>query len=205
MNCGGFIADHDLICGLSQATRRKSGLRAARPAPIAVRVRVPAWLASAPLVKLNGRALEASAAPGGYLTITRAWKAGDRIEMALPMHLSVEALPDDPAMQAFLYGPLVLAGDLGSEGLDESRIIGSQGPRLAFPGAGQAPPRADEPPLLPALEVPVLKASNSDPASWIKPSGNPMTFRTTGQRNDVTLRPLNSIFGKRYAVYWQVG
>ena len=178
---------------------------AARPVPMAVRVRVPAWLASAPVVKLNGRALEASAAPGSYLSISRVWKAGDRIEMALPMHLSVEALPDDPAMQAFLYGPLVLAGDLGSDGLDESRIIGHQGPRFAVSGAGQPPQRVDAPPPLPALEIPVLKAANADPASWIKPSDGLMTFRTVGQRKDVTMRPLNSIFGKRYAVYWQVG
>lgn len=108
-------------------------------------------------------------------------------------------------MQAFLYGPLVLAGDLGSEGLDENRIIGAQGPRLAVPGAGQTPPRADAPPPLPALEVPALKAANADPASWIQPSDGPMTFQTTGQRKDVTLRPLNSIIGKRYAVNWQVG
>lgn len=60
---------------------------AVRPVPRAVRVRVPAWLASAPVVKLNGRALEGSAALVGYLTIRRAWKAGDRIEMALPMRL----------------------------------------------------------------------------------------------------------------------
>jgi DUF1680 family protein len=29
-------------------------------------------------VKVNGRALEASAAPGSYLTLNRAWKAGDK-------------------------------------------------------------------------------------------------------------------------------
>jgi len=108
-------------------------------------------------------------------------------------------------MQAFLYGPLVLAGDLGSDGLDESRIIGDQGPRFAISGAGQPPQRGDAPAPLPAIEIPVLKAANADPASWIKPSGGLMTFRTVGQRTDVTMRPLNSIFGKRYAVYWQVG
>jgi uncharacterized protein len=178
---------------------------AARPAAMAVRLRVPAWLASAPVVKLNGRALEASAAPGSYLTITRTWKAGDRIEMALPMRLTVEALPDDPATQAFLYGPLVLAGDLGSEGLDESRIIGLQGPRMALLGSGPGAPRTDAAPPLPALEIPAFKAAKGDPASWIKPSGAPHTFRSTGQQKDVTMRPLNSIFGKRYAVYWQVG
>ena len=32
----------------------------------------------------------------------------------------------------------------------------------------------------------------------------PLTFRTTAQSRDVTLVPLNSLFGKRYSVYWQV-
>jgi uncharacterized protein len=44
--------------------------------------------------------------------------------MRLPMYLYVEVMPDDSPMQAFLYGPLVLAGDLGAEGLIEAHIIG---------------------------------------------------------------------------------
>ena len=99
-------------------------MTAARPDPLAIRLRIPGWLRSAPSVRLNGKPLDASAAPGSYLMLNRAWKAGDRIEMELPMHLHAQAMPDDPAMQAFLYGPLVLAGDLGGEGLTEAHIIG---------------------------------------------------------------------------------
>jgi hypothetical protein len=54
------------------------------------------------------------------------------------------------------------------------------------------------------LEIPSFQAAGADAASWIKPAGAPLTFRTTGQAKDVTLAPLNSIFGKRYSVYWQV-
>jgi hypothetical protein len=32
----------------------------------------------------------------------------------------------------------------------------------------------------------------------------PLTFRTSGQRKNVTLVPLNSLYDKRYAVYWEV-
>ena len=49
-----------------------------------------------------------------------------------------------------------------------------------------------------------LKAGGADPASWIKPAGSPLTFRTTGQTKDVTLAPINSIFDRRYVVYWEV-
>jgi uncharacterized protein len=160
---------------------------AAKPAPLAMRLRIPAWTRGA-VVKINGRAIDVTPTPGSYLTLTRTWKAGDKIEMTLPMHLSVEAMPDDPKTQAFLYGPLVLAGDLGSEGLTEQMMVGPNAPQLR---------------RLP-IEVPAFQAAGADPSSWIKPAGAPLTFRTTGQQKDVTLAPISSIFGKRYAVYWQV-
>ena len=158
-----------------------------KPVHLAVRLRIPSWLASGPTVKLNGRPLEATATPGSYLTLARTWKKGDRVEMELPMRLHIEAMPDDPELQAILYGPLVLAGDLGAEGLTEQLITGPMGPRV------QALP----------IEVPTFRAA-ADPASWIKPGDSPLKFRTTGQKRDVALIPLNSIFGSRYSVYWQV-
>jgi hypothetical protein len=184
--------------GLRQDTRFPEQPRTAltvtvdKPVHLAVRLRIPTYLASAPTVKVNGKALEATASPGSYLTLTRTWKKGDRVEMELPMRLGIEAMPDDPKMQAILYGPLVLAGDLGTEGLTEQLITGPMGPRV------QALP----------VEVPTFRAGPSghpaDPASWIKPGGQPLSFRTTGQPKDVTLVPLNSIFDKRYSVYWEV-
>jgi uncharacterized protein len=173
---------------------------AAKPAAMPVRLRIPGWLASSPTVKINGRALEASATPGSYLTITRTWKTGDKIEMELPMRLTMEAMPDDHQTQAFLYGPVVLAGDLGSEGLTHRRIVGPNAPQIPRPNAQ---PRPGGPPPVPVLEIPTFTAKG-DPASWIKPADGPLRFRTAGQQKDITLVPLNSIFDKRYSVYWHV-
>ena len=166
---------------------------AAKPVPMAMRLCVPSWMQSAPAVRVNGKVLDASASPGSYLTLSRVWKAGDKIEMSLPMQLRIEAMPDDPKMQAVLYGPVVLAGDLGSDGLTPELIVGPNAPRL------QRMP----------IQVPVFKAAGADPSSWIKPGAikpgdKPLTFHTSGQQKDVTLAPLNSIFDKRYSVYWQV-
>jgi len=166
------------------------------PQQLAIRLRVPIWAAGS-TVTLNGKPLDAGAEPGSYLTIRRQWKTGDRIEMSLPMRLSVEATPDDPSMQAFLYGPLVLAGDLGSEGLTEAVTIGMKAPALR--------PRPGSQPVVPELQIPAFQATSADPATWIKPAGAPLTFHTTGQKTDVTLVPLNSLFDKRYAVYWKMG
>ena len=173
---------------------------------MALRLRIPGWLQSAPTVKLNGKVLDASAAPGSYLTLRRVWKTGDKVEMRLPMHLHVEAMPDDSHMQAFLYGPLVLAGDLGAEGLTEAHIIGPN-LRVGAPipeqhGSPLGP--VNRTPPVPDLEIPSFRASGSDPSSWIKAGDKPLTFRTSGQRKDVTLVPLNSLYDRRYSVYWDV-
>ena len=180
---------------------------AARPGPpMILRLRVPAWLQKAPVVKLNGKPLDATAAPGSYLVLNRVWKPGDRLEMELPMHLHMEAMPDDPTLQAFMYGPLVLAGDLGGEGLTEAHICGPN-LRVGAPGVEQSgSPLAAQnqvPPIAP-VEIPAFKAAGPDPSSWIKPTDKPYVFKTVGQAKDVTLVPLNTLYDKRYSVYWQV-
>ena len=179
---------------------------AATPAvPVRLRLRIPGWLRAAPSVKLNGRALEVSAEPGSYLTLDRQWKAGDSITLDLPMHLHVEAMADDARTQAFLYGPLVLAGDLGAEGLTEAHI---SGPNLRVGAAhieqhGSPLAAANRTPPVPDLEIPVFRAAGP-PEAWIRPGDAPLTFRSSGQKRDVTLVPLNRLYGRRYSVYWQV-
>jgi DUF1680 family protein len=155
-------------------------ISAEKPTAFEMRIRVPEW-ADGSSLKINGKPLEVSAAPGSYLAISRTWKSGDRVEMEMPMKLRVEAMPDDPKLQAFLYGPLVLAGDLGP--IDPKFTVGNNAPRIK-----EAPP----------LEVPALQA---DPLSYIKSAAKPLTFRA----KDIELAPISSIFDRRYSVYWRVG
>ena len=174
----------------------------AKPVKLAVRLRIPGWLQSEPTVKLNGKAIEASAAPGSYLTLSRVWKKGDRIDLQLPMHLTMEARLGNPRLQAYLYGPLVLAGDLGSDGLTERMLIGPNSPRVRARNPQQQNPNM---PAIVPVEVPTFRAAvDADPASWIKPGDKPLNFHTSGQAKDVAMAPLNSIFGKRYSVYWEI-
>jgi uncharacterized protein len=156
--------------------------------PWALRLRIPAWTTARNSIDLNGRRCEASGTPGSYFTIQRAWKAGDTIDIRLPMRLTAEPLVDDPTQQAFLYGPLVLAGQFPKDGIT-GNLEHEQGPEIQ-----QAPP----------ADVPALQAKGDNPANWIEPvPGDPLTFRTAGQAKDVTLKPLNKSWG-RYAVYWTV-
>ncbi len=100
----------------------------AHPVEVALHVRIPNWAGARTTVKINGNAVNAIPSGGSYLTLKRIWHDGDRVEMEMPMRLHIEAMPDEPATQAILYGPLVLAGDLGSGGLNPEIIEGEEGP-----------------------------------------------------------------------------
>ena len=187
------LDDHERAIGLRQDTRfpdepRTSFTITKAPASAwTLRLRIPSWT-SAAAVKVNGRLLEATPGAGSYLSISRAWKKGDRVDLELPMSLAAEPFADEPREQAFLYGPLVLAGDLGAQGLTEELILDKQGPEV-----GKAP-----------MTIPELHASGKRLEDWIKRDGSaPLTFRAAGSEGGVTLKPLNQLWG-RYATYWTV-
>ncbi|MBG0564181.1 glycoside hydrolase family 127 protein [Actinoplanes aureus] len=83
--------------------------------PIDLRVRIPSWATGAQ-VRVNGT-LTGSPAPGTYLAINRTWASGDTVDISLPMALTVEPTPDNPAVRAVKHGPIVLAGQFGSTNL----------------------------------------------------------------------------------------
>lgn len=169
-------------------------VRAARPARFALRVRVPSWAASGGSARLNGRPLDGFAAPGGYFVLDRTWKDGDRLEVALPMRLHIHAMPDDPTMQAIMYGPLVLVGRLGTEGLTPDVLRAAPTQPRTVPEYKSGP-----------VAAPALVARGSGLEDWIARTGRgALEFRTVGQAQDVTLVPFHSIFDERYAVYWKV-
>ena len=101
-------------------------IKTSRPIARTVHVRIPSWTTDAAQVKINGRASEAVADSGSYLAIRRVWQDGDTINITLPMELRQEALPGDDSVTAVLYGPLVLATDLGPGPADgPSKVIHS--------------------------------------------------------------------------------
>lgn len=50
----------------------------------AVKLRIPGWAESA-IVRVNGKPIDAKAAPSSYTEIHRRWKKGDKLELELPM------------------------------------------------------------------------------------------------------------------------
>jgi hypothetical protein len=86
-------------------------------AAMAVRVRIPAWVAGTSLATVNGHRAGSAPRPGTWLSVSRRWRAGDRLEVALPMRLELKPTPDHPAVQAVTYGPVVMNGAYGSRQL----------------------------------------------------------------------------------------
>jgi DUF1680 family protein len=169
-----------------ESDRTKLTVQASPAKAWTLHLRVPSWMTSDSSVHINGQAIPAAGSPGSYLAIHRMWKAGDRIEFVTPMPLRAESPRDDSSKQAFLYGPIVLAGQFPRDGIDDS-LMHNQGPELAE---------------LPPFPVPTLSSASGDPEKWIKPvQGQPLTFRTIGQARDVTLKPLNESWD-RFVVYW---
>jgi DUF1680 family protein len=152
-------------------------VKAQRPATFSLRLRYPGW-AHTVRVSINGASQTIDAKPGSFIDLKRTWKNGDRVELTIPMSLRLETIPDNPHRVAILYGPTVLAGDLGAE--DQSGAVN----------------------LMPALV-----ADGNEPSKWMKPVANvPVTFHTTsvGRPGDVTLYPFYRMHHKRYAVYWDL-
>ena len=77
--------------------------------PLEIKLRVPAWVWKGYTVKINGAAQKLDAKPGTYVTLSRQWKAGDTIEIAMPFSFRTERTIDNPAVQSIFYGPTLLA------------------------------------------------------------------------------------------------
>jgi DUF1680 family protein len=160
----------------------------AKPAQLALRIREPYWTDGMITVAVNGKPAAAARA-GGYWVVDRTWENGDEMRVTLPMSLHVHPMPDDDTLQAVMYGPLVLAGDLGREGVTDEMRRG-----------GDNPPEMPKPPA-----APEFVAESRFPQSWIEMAAKtPLTFRTKGQRRDISMMPLSRIVDQRYGVYWRV-
>lgn len=164
-------------------------VRSGKPVELALNIRVPYWATRGGTVRVNGDSLPVFSSPSSYLTLKRVWKDGDKVEVSMPLSLHIDPMPDDTTVQTVMYGPLVLAGRLGSEGLTQD---------LTYCGYDTAP-------KLSPVSVPDIKNDSKDPLAWVEPtSGSALTFRTAGQSSSTNIIPLYKIANERYVVYWKV-
>ncbi|MEZ5290902.1 MAG: glycoside hydrolase family 127 protein [Vicinamibacterales bacterium] len=159
-------------------------LALASPRRLTLSLRRPSWAGDGFEVRVNGRAFPVSGGPGTYVEVAREWRDGDTVSLTLPKVLHVERLADDPTRAAVLWGPLVLAGDLGP-----------QPDRADGDGDGPATAVVASPAIV--TERPVTE--------WLRPvAGRPGAFRTAGVGTDVTLAPFHQTHRRIYTGYWDL-
>ncbi len=166
-------------------------IEAKRPRRFVLALRRPFWAGEGFAVKVNGVAVKDPGPAGSYVRLTRKWRTGDKVELILPKALRLEPLPDNPSRAAILWGPLVLAGDLGP--------VPKRQPRDE--AVATAATAAEWP------TTPVLVTSESSVGRWVKSlEDKPGVFRTVGagRDRDVELVPFYRLHRRVYAAYWDI-
>ena len=154
-----------------------------RPKSFTLALRRPSWAGDGFVVKVNGKSVEKLPAPGSYVELKRTWKTGDSVSVVLPKTVRIEGLPDNQRRAALMWGPLVLAGDLGPERR----------------GASQP-----ESPALVTAEKPITE--------WLQPvRDNLGVFRTVGAGRSIDDKPSEMEFvpfyrlhRRTYSIYWDL-
>jgi DUF1680 family protein len=168
-------------------------IKCAKPTFFGFKFRYPGWAEKGIVIKVNGKAIKIDAHPGEFASVGHEWKNGDRVQVQFPLNLRAESLPGATATKAFFFGPLLLAGDLGTNNMPAPIVYArDQCQYCDFPDP----------------KVPTLVMDNHHPLeTWIKPvAGGLLTFRTidAGRPADVILRPFYQLPYQRYTVYWNV-
>jgi hypothetical protein len=180
-----------------------------KSAKFTLAVRRPTWAGEGFTVKVNGAPVEvpqlaslrAGAAggrlmgnedslpqPSSFVEISRTWNNGDTVELSLPKTVRLEATPDDKRIAAIMWGPLVLAGDLGAR--RESRGEGAPGQPVPFLVAAERP----------VSEWVLPGARQGD--FQIKQVARPISQPT--QVEEVSLTPFHRTHERTYSVYFDV-
>ncbi|WP_206484434.1 glycoside hydrolase family 127 protein [Thalassotalea sp. G2M2-11] len=161
-------------------------------------IRYPAWVTAGQLsISVNDQAVDMTASPGEYIQINRTWSQGDVVSIHLPMHTSVEPLPDQSNYYSILHGPIVLAAKTTPFDNEKLNFIADSS-RMGHIAQG---------PVCPTDKVPVFLSNADSFINKIKPVvDSPLTFTTgqaaTNQESPLTLIPFFRLHDSRYTLYF---
>jgi DUF1680 family protein len=153
-------------------------------------IRHPSWC-PVMTVEVNSRRARTSRSPGQYLRLTV--RTGDTLEVRVPMGLRLDTLPAAADHGALSYGPIVLAGRMGSAGLEPgSQLIINERESGNMLQADVKIPRWTR-----ALGELVKHTTRTHP--------DRLEFRTTGFEGgaSVDLLPWFRLSHERYNLYWR--
>ncbi len=144
------------------------------PQHFALYVREPEW-SSGVRISVNGQLQTTRNSRERYLILNRTWYDRDTVRIIIPMSVRMESMPDNPDRVAFLYGPIVLAAQLGTK-MPE-----------------------------PVYGTPVLVTTAQAGSAIVKKvPGKSLTFATKGigRPKDLLLKPLYQTVDQYYSVYF---
>jgi DUF1680 family protein len=155
---------------------------------VTLNLRIPAWIAGPATLRINGKPRAVDAKPSSYVALKQRWKAGDVIELTLPVGLRLERARDDASMVCVFHGPVLLAGELGKGDMPESDV----GDKEAYLKFAAAP-------------VPDIVSTSADPADWLEPvDASTFRMKNAGPATGVVMRPLFEVHHQRYSAYWHL-
>jgi uncharacterized protein len=159
-------------------------------------VRYPEWVKDGALkITVNDKNVAYTSHPSSYVSIDRKWKKGDVVKVMLPMHNTVEAMPNVPQYIAFMHGPILLGSKTGTENM---KGIIADDSRFGQYAGGEK---------LPVNKAPILVDDNLQMiANKMQPvSGKPLHFKLavkTENPIEADLEPFYQIHDSRYMMYW---
>ncbi|WP_431292606.1 beta-L-arabinofuranosidase domain-containing protein [Pedobacter sp. P26] len=160
-------------------------------------VRYPAWVKPGQLkICVNDKEVKSDADASSYVGIKRRWKKGDVVEIELPMHTSLEQLPNLPIYSAILHGPILLAAKTGTQ--DLKGLVADQS-RWGHIASGEK---------LPVDQAPILIASGAGQviSSVVPEKDRAMQFNFANLKiinpAKLALEPFYKIHDSRYMMYW---
>lgn len=154
-----------------------------------LKLRYPYWARNVE-VKVNGKKWNLSQTPSSYISVDRNWKDNDVVEIHYPMHVHLAEANDNPDVAAVMYGPLVLAGTQGVQGITS-----------VFSNPKEYNDYYTFDYKVPADLKKDMNFRGKTPVDAVKRvPGGKLAFEADG----VLLKPIHQIHRERYVVYWQV-
>lgn len=158
-----------------------------------VYLRNPYWTSHV-TVKINGQKVSIKQKAGEYIVLNRKWNNGDKIEVTYPMKLRLAPANDNPNVTAIMYGPIVLAGKMGTEGFIKDAPYSNPALYNDYYTYDYNVPAS----ISNQLDIDTKNMANS-----IKPvEGKSLNFITADGK--IELEPLYRVHRERYIVYWDI-
>ena len=177
--------------------RTKLTISVDAPTQFKLMIRHPFWVPAGKLKVLVGAdTLNIQSQPSTYVTVDRTWAGGEVITVLLPMHNTIEQLPNVSSYIAIMHGPILLGAKTGTEDLTGLVADDSRWGHIA---SGK---------MLALDQAPIMVGDRTTfPTKLIPVAGKSLTYTAQGlfvtkADSALTLEPFFRIHDSRYMMYW---